>query len=154
MALTEEKVTLAVIEALRQAGWTIVSFDFPQSGTGRAVIADPVSSASAKRRDRIVPDVIAVRDGTCLVLENKSLFVASDVGKLAEMRDSGRYDQSLARLLNGFNVSLVLYGIGLPIDAASLVVAHVVPQLDLLLGVEDSLLVVEVAARRSEVRVI
>ncbi len=150
MVLSEEQVTIAIIKQLRHVNWHIVSFDFPQSGTGRALIAKGNGPASSRRR--VVPDVIAVRNEICLILENKHAFDINDVRKLEEIRDSGRYNRSLESILRPYRITNFIFGIGLPIADGSASKELIVPALDVLLAVDESLGVRVLSARNNTLR--
>ncbi len=109
--MTEEDVTKRIMKWLIERQWTIVSYDFPQSGTGRVLHPDV---GNDKNFMTIVPDIIAWKSGTVAVFENKDRFVKSDFVKIDVMRTTRRYDRALADLLRDFSVSSVEYGIGIP----------------------------------------
>ena len=96
--LTEENVTIAVIKWLKAKGWSIVCYDFPQSGTG--VMLHPDCSAS-KNEGGIVPDIVAVRGDVALYFENKDRFSAEDCHKLHKIKVSGDYDKAFRALFQG-----------------------------------------------------
>lgn len=127
---TEEAVTLAILAALRQDAWAIVSYDFPQSGTGTLLRPNAALARGDKVKGGIIPDVVAVHSGVCLVLENKPRFAEADVLKLEEVRGSGAFNKAFERLLRGFSVERMLFGIGLPLEEARANAARIVKHLD------------------------
>ncbi|MDR2360710.1 MAG: hypothetical protein LBD85_05470 [Oscillospiraceae bacterium] len=110
--MREEQVTKAILKHLTDRKWTIVAFDFPQSGTGKML--HPNKSVSEKNKGGIIPDIAAVKNGVCLFFENKDRTVESDFHKLTEVRDGEAYKDAIAALLNGYDVKHIYYGVGLP----------------------------------------
>ena len=111
MRMSEEQVTKSIMRWLVAEGWEIVSYDFPQSGTGRALRP---SNASARNLGTVIPDIIAYRDGTVLIMEDKDRLVKSDFEKQQFIKTSGIYNKALTELLGQRNASRKVYGIGLP----------------------------------------
>ena len=109
--MNEEFVTKAILKALVDAGWEIVCFDFPQSGTGRTLHPDDII---AKNEGAIVPDVVAVKGGTCLYLEDRDHYSYSDFVKVHDVIHGKRYEQAFRRLTDGFDVKRMVGGIGMP----------------------------------------
>jgi len=109
--MTEEEVTKLIMKWLIERQWTIVSYDFPQSGTGRVLHPDV---GNDKNFRSVVPDIIAWKSGTVAVFEDKARFVKSDFVKVDSMRKTHRYDNALADLLHDFPFSAVKYGVGIP----------------------------------------
>lgn len=110
--MREEQVTKALLNVLQQAGWTIVAFDFPQSGTGKML--HPNANVSEKNKGGIIPDVVTVKGDVCLFFENKDRVVISDFDKLASIKNENAYSNAIAALLAGYVVNHIYYGIGLP----------------------------------------
>lgn len=109
--LSEEQVTKIIIRWLVEKGWVILSFDFPQSGTGRALHPDLTDSKTA---GIIIPDIIAYRNGTLVFFENKDRFVLSDFEKVFELRRTDSYHKAIQNLAKGYSFEHVCYGIGIP----------------------------------------
>ena len=109
--LTEEEVTKNVLSALLKLEWSIICFDFPQSGTGKQLHPN---GAKSKTEGIWVPDIVALKNKTLLCFENKDHFEQSDVQKLNDIKTTSRYSDALFRLLNGEEFSKVIYGIALP----------------------------------------
>jgi len=125
--MKEEQVTKAMLRWLMDNCWKIVCFDFPQSGTGR--ILHPKGNNESKNKKAIIPDIVAVKDGVCIFVENKDRFYYPDYEKQNSLIVGNEYSDSITTLLKGYEVNEIYYGIGLPtskhkkgsIDAASLV---------------------------------
>ena len=110
--MKEEQVTKVILKWLIANRWTIVCYDFPQSGTGKSL--HPNSRNEGKNKDAIIPDVVAVRDGICVFLENKDRFYYPDYEKQHALMTSNDYSNDISALLEPFSVHTIYYGIGLP----------------------------------------
>ena len=110
--MREEKVTKEIIKSLKQNGWFIFSFDFPQSGTGCLILPD--NSNSNKNKDSIIPDIIAIKNNVCVFFENKDRIVVSDFDKVNALITNNIYINNINKLLRDYNVKEYHYGIGLP----------------------------------------
>ena len=108
--MTEEMVTKAILGFLMGRGWKIVSFDYPQSGTGRAL--HPRGSCS-KTGGVLIPDVVAIKEGIGIYLENKDHYCPDDFSKVASVLRTKDYAESFANVL-GVDQETMLGGIGLP----------------------------------------
>lgn len=108
--MTEERVTINIIKWLQEAGWVIICYDFPQSGTG--VILHPNNGKiNEKNKGGIIPDIIAVKDNQAVFFENKDKFVLSDFEKVHLLRTTSIYINSLYKLVGDRKLA---YGIGIP----------------------------------------
>ena len=67
-SMSEERVTKEIIKYLKKNDWLILSYDFPQSGTGTLILPD--NSSSEKNKDSIIPDIIAIKDNKCIFFED------------------------------------------------------------------------------------
>lgn len=111
--LTEEQVTKSIIKWLAQRNWTIIAFDFPQSGTGRCL--HPNDTAS--KTDGIwIPDIVAHKDNTLIFFENKNHYVYSDFEKVDRLKHTAIYSLAIQEITRGYNYNNIYYGIGLPRD--------------------------------------
>lgn len=110
--MTEEQVTKALLRHLTDRGWHIVCYDFPQSGTGRAL--HPDNAGREKNKGSIIPDIVAARAGTALFFENKDRFYLPDYQKVNELIVDNQYTGAIAQLLSGYEIENIFYGIGLP----------------------------------------
>lgn len=109
--MKEEKVTLAIIEFLKAADWEILSFDYPQSGTG--VTIHPANrQMGAKRENTITPDIIALKIDNLIVMENKVYFSAEDVKKLRKVK-KGVFTRSLRYNFPDINWQKIWVGLGI-----------------------------------------
>ncbi len=111
--MTEEQVTRSILQWLTESGYTIVCFDFPQSGTGR--LLKPNGSTS-KNKKSINPDIVAVKGETCLFFENKNRLFLKDFEKQNQLRTGSDYSDSIGALLQPYQISHIYYGIGLPVE--------------------------------------
>jgi hypothetical protein len=110
--MTEENVTISILSWLELKGWKIVSFDFPQSGSGFCLQPNKVSIGS-KNMNTIIPDIVAFRNGVAIYFENKTDYWHSDFQKVHDLKTTGSHSESLKELLSGFAVKETFYGIGL-----------------------------------------
>jgi len=110
--MTEEQVTKAILNRLIEGGWNIVAFDFPQSGSGRML--HPDGEVFEKNRGGIIPDIVAVKNSTCLFFENKDRVVVDDFLKIALLINDNHYTRAISRLLEKYPTEKILYGIGFP----------------------------------------
>ena len=111
--MREEKVTKIILDWLEENGWTIICYDFPQSGTGVLLHLNN-SNRTEKNKGGIIPDIIAVKHDAALFFENKDRFYEPDFEKLNEIKTKENYSDSLNQLLNGLNIQFIYYGIGIP----------------------------------------
>ena len=114
--MREEKVTINIIKWLESNGWTIICYDYPQSGTGIMIHPNSNTNENIKEKNKgaIIPDIIAVKDSTAVFLENKDRFVLSDFEKIIMIKQSDLYNEGLNNLLKDYRVQNIYYGIGLP----------------------------------------
>ena len=111
--MREEKVTKIILDWLEDNAWKIICYDFPQSGTG--VLLHPNgSNRKEKNKGGIIPDIIAVKDNISVFFENKDRFYEPDFDKLQEIKKEANYSDALDKLLTGFNIEAIYYGIAIP----------------------------------------
>ncbi len=110
--MKEEQVTKAILSYLIANEWSIISFDFPQSGTGRVLHQNNLSSE--KNKASIIPDIIAVKENIGIFLENKNRFCLSDYKKVNELITANCYTDAINDLLSNYKTERIYYGIGLP----------------------------------------
>lgn len=113
--MDEERVTEAVEAHLSASGWTIFAVDYPTSGSGLR-IHPTERRAGSKHAGSVVPDIVAYRDETLLVVENKPYVDPADVRKLARIA-AGDYDESLERRVYEVEFRTLATAIGIPADA-------------------------------------
>lgn len=134
--MREEFVTKSILSWLEDSGWTIISFDFPQSGTGRRLVPDSAASSN-KNLGVIIPDVIASKGDCYLFLENKDHYSLADINKLEAIKFGRAYSISLKEIvpLNG----QILIGVGFP-NIPSIISQALIHEdlLDYVLGVDES----------------
>jgi len=109
----EEKVTKDILNWLEKNGWKIICYDFPQSGTGVLLHLNS-DKRTEKNKGGIIPDIVAVKNNTGILFENKDRFYAPDFDKLHEIKTQSNYSNSLEQLLAGMNVKMIYYGVGVP----------------------------------------
>lgn len=112
--MREESVTKNILIWLQSYGWNIVSYDFPQSGTGVLLHPNTDENRTTKNKGGIIPDILATRNSIAVFFENKDRFVLSDFEKIKEVKKSGNYSNALDTILKEFNVTKIFYGIGIP----------------------------------------
>jgi hypothetical protein len=112
--MREEKVTINLLNWLESQGWSIICYDFPQSGTGLMFHPNPNVNQNEKNKGGIIPDIIAIRGSIAVYFENKDRFVKSDFDKLKEIKLFKNYSDGLNELLNKYGIAKIYYGIGIP----------------------------------------
>ena len=110
-AVTEELVTLSIIRFLKSMKFDIISFDFPQSGTG--MVLHP-NNRLGKNEGVLIPDVIAKNSTKLLILEDKDHYDRSDVVKLRKLKTGETHSREIDKLVDEFALVSVAYGIGIP----------------------------------------
>lgn len=111
--ITEEQVTKAILNWLESNGWQIITFDFPQSGTGYSLHPNE-ELRTTKNKGAIIPDIVAIKNEIVVFFENKDRFVFSDFAKVEELKTTQGYTNSINKLLQGFSYLNIFYGVGLP----------------------------------------
>ncbi|QWC19186.1 hypothetical protein [Halorubrum sp. 2020YC2] len=139
--MNEEQVTEAVEEYLEREGWTMFAVDYPTSGSGLRLHPND-REAGTKHSGSIVPDIVAHRDGTVLIVECKPHFDRHDARKLDEVAE-GRYSDSLERRVYSTDVREVATALAFPKSDESSVEPELLSQIDSLLLVGDDSLVFE-----------
>lgn len=109
--IREEHVTKSILKWLMSSGWEIICFDFPQSGTGKALHPDNTLS---KTDGTIIPDIVALKENRVVYFENKDRFVLEDFDKVNSIRGSRHYDSAFEELLADCSYDRIYYGIGMP----------------------------------------
>ena len=110
--ITEEQVTKALLNWLESNGWQIITFDFPQSGTGYSLHPN-VELRTTKNKGSFIPDIVAIKNETVVFFENKDRFVLSDFLKVEELKSTQGYKKSTEKLLKNFSYLKIFYGVGL-----------------------------------------
>ncbi len=131
--MKEEIVTKAILEFLRNKGYRIVSFDFPQSGTGLLLHPD----TRKDKNEGVKPDIIALKGNILIIMENKDRYWKQDFEKMYELKTSGLYEQSLNKLHRDCNTSILRVGIGIPESNTTVAKALEIKQLVDLIVVVD-----------------
>lgn len=133
--MKEEKVTKYILQWLINNGWEIICYDFPQSGTGHFL--HPNGSTS-KNQDSINPDIVAVKNNTCVFFENKDRFYYPDYEKINSLIVNNDYSDAINDLLNRHRVTEYFYGIGFPTSAHSTKAIAAENLVDFVIGVEEN----------------
>lgn len=115
--LTEEQVAKSIIRWLMKNGWTIIAFDFPQSGTGRCLHPNDTDS----KTDGIwIPDIVAHRGKNLIFFENKDRCVYRDFEKVERLRHTSSYSKAIKEITQGYEYDNIYYGIGFPQSPSSI----------------------------------
>jgi hypothetical protein len=109
--MREERVTKSILAWLKEDGWDIICYDFPQSGTGKPLHHN--GARGTKNRDMVIPDIVAHRGTSVVFFENKTRYSQSDVDKLVLIKTTGSHSESLEGLLSGYESACIYFGIGL-----------------------------------------
>lgn len=131
MKMTEENVTKSILKHLMDRGWRIVSFDYPQSGTGRSL--HPHGSVS-KNMGVLIPDVIAVKGGIGIYMENKDRYCHEDFSKVHNVLQGRTYSESFSRVF-GISQESLVGGIGIPEECCKDLTSKVLELVDFVLKV-------------------
>lgn len=112
--MDEEFITKSFLKFLIDRDWEILSYDFPQSGTGISLQPNyKLRRPETKNEGMITPDIIAFKDGIGLISENKLCFDRQDVNKLVKIRQ-GIYSESVSKVFRDRQVKKLVLGIVLP----------------------------------------
>ena len=133
--MTEEQVTKAILACLINGGWNIVTYDFPQSGTGKML--RPNNHVSDKNRGGFIPDIVTFKDGVCIFFENKDKVVIKDFKKVSALINENKYMNDISTLLAGYNVTRIFYGVGFPSNKWNKSAEVNVSFVDFIVGVTD-----------------
>lgn len=118
--LTEEKVTKLILMWLETNDWKIVCYDFPQSGTGFVLHPKAEVRESTKNKGSFIPDIVAVKDKTAILFENKDRFVLADFEKLSLIKLSQSHSEAIDKLLGNYEIENIFFGVGLPFHSGYL----------------------------------
>ena len=111
--ITEEQVTKNILKWLIQNNWEIVTYDFPQSGTGKYLHPNQnIRKKQTKNNKAFVPDIVAVKNSNAIFFENKNRFFLDDFKKLKEIKQENNYSISIDNLLKKYNITKIYFGIG------------------------------------------
>lgn len=132
--MTEEQVTKFFLRELSAHGWQIVTFDFPQSGTGTQLHPD---GSTSKTEGILIPDIVAVKGHICTYWENKNRTYLPDFLKIEAVRLHNDYTEAFARLLEGFSIGKMYCGIGLPAKTVTRNAIQHQAMTDFVFGIRD-----------------
>lgn len=99
--MTEERVTKTAMDWLSARGWEILDYDFPGGGTGRRFRFSDAGSSRDKNAGTFCPDIVAWKDGSIILFENKAIETLSDFGKQAKVRGDPSIRDQLASAYPG-----------------------------------------------------
>ena len=111
--MREEKVTISILKWLEKNDWEIISYDFPQSGTGILLHKNSISGHH-KNKGGIIPDIIAKKSNTVVYFENKDRYYADDFTKIQDLKVKKEYSEALTNLLGSLTQITIYFGIGIP----------------------------------------
>lgn len=134
--MSEETVTMTLVEWLKSKSWKVIAFDYPGSGTG---VRLHKNGTRYKNKDTSIPDIIAVKEGVALFFENKDHFCYKDFQKQYSNINEGLYSDDVKTLLRPYGVHRVLWGIGIPESKYTENVKKKEGMVDFLLTVEVTL---------------
>lgn len=106
--MSEEQVTRAVLSWLTAHGWEILDYDFPGGGTGRSF---HVGEVAGKNAGIVIPDVIAWKDSSVLVMENKAKDTKSDYDKIHRLSGNEDFLSQLRKTYPTKQMGRILFGI-------------------------------------------
>lgn len=109
--MTEEQVTKEILRWLDVHGWDVVSFDFPQSGTGQVLRP---TTPGGDGIGAIIPDIVAAKEKQIAYFENKDRVVSSDFEKVSAVKQSRAYDEAFSQMLGRELGNSLTVGIGFP----------------------------------------
>lgn len=109
--ITEEQITISILNFLDSCGWRILCFDFPQSGTG--IFFSHENFPNEKNKHSLNPDIIAVKNKVAIHLENKIYWNESDVQLLKKLKIHNPYRKSIDNKLKLTKECTFYYGLGL-----------------------------------------
>jgi len=98
---TEAHVHIAIREHLKQKGWRLVAGQFPGGSDDEvavlyvydpAVARDDSPDPRRHSRDKLVPDLIALKGETLLIVEKKTFYSFDDAAKLRDLVTTRRRD--------------------------------------------------------------
>ena len=111
--MTEEQVTKRILEWLISNNWEIITYDFPQSGTGKYLHPNKdLREEQSKNLKAFIPDVVAIKNNISIFFENKNRFFLDDFNKLYNIKTTNIYSDSIDKLLIEYSITNIYYGIG------------------------------------------
>jgi hypothetical protein len=108
--MTEEFITKSIMMYLQDNGWSLISFDYPQSGSGYRFNRNLVNVCKSTQNS-IIPDVMALINDVLFIWENKNKFTLNDLLKYDNFATA--YSDSLESLKLSISFKGICFGIGL-----------------------------------------
>lgn len=135
--IEEEEITMRILTWLKDNGWHIICYDFPQSGTGYVLKPD---GSRSKNKGCINPDIVAVNPTTqiCVFFENKNRYYSKDFQKQHSLITNNQYTLAIGKLLSGYRVKNIYYGIGLPTYSFTATVKEKCGLVDFVIGISPA----------------
>jgi len=125
--ISEEIITASVLDWLKKHEWSIISYDFPQSGTGYIIHPD---YSNNKNKGLIIPDIVALKRNIGILFENKDRFYLPDFKKLKYLKSTRDYDQGLLKLFRYKLPETIFFGVAITNHDRQ--VKKAIPYLDLI----------------------
>lgn len=133
--MEEEFITKAIMAFLKTRGYRIISFDFPQSGTGIMLHPD----GPRDKNSGIIPDIIASKGELMIVMENKPRYCRGDFHKLHDLKTGADFNQDLRKLQTECGATLLRVGVGIPNDEGVVKrAAKAAPLVDFIIAVDPT----------------
>ena len=111
--LKEEDITKYLISLLKVKGFEIFSYDFPQSGTGYCIRPN-ATTVMHKNINYWIPDIIAIKNDTLFLFENKDHYSLSDIRKLQNILENKTHSEGLDKLMQKTSTSVFHVILGYP----------------------------------------
>ena len=108
--MREEQVTRTILQWLENMGWCILDYDFPGGGTGREFHLS--ENSSEKNKGIVIPDIIATRDGSLVLFEDKAEDTLSDYQKIRQLSSNPEFSELLRKAYPEKKIDNIIWGIG------------------------------------------
>jgi len=138
-AMREEVITKFAIQGLTAMGWRVLAYDFPQSGSTFRLRATSGTGGGSKNQGSIIPDVVAHKGRTVIIIESKPQEDRGDVVKLLQLRDQWLdHAASLEVLIEPEAYDNVRFGICIGLTEQSVSPLSFALDLDFVLGIQNN----------------
>lgn len=137
--MREEVITKFAIQVLTAMGWQVLAYDFPQSGSTFRLRAASSTTGATKNQGSIIPDVVAHKGRTVVIVETKPHEDRADVVKLLQLREQWKgYSASLNLLIAPEAYDHVRFGICIGLTEQAISPSTLALDLDFVLGIRDN----------------
>ena len=85
----------------------------------------------------INPDIVAVKNNTCVFFEDKDRFYYPDYQKVNLLITENNYTDAISELLKGYDTKRIVYGIGFPTTVYSDKAKEANVLVDFVIGVDE-----------------